>query len=133
MEGGAETDGECGVTPMPPEIVKTITAYRRIVGKVQLLLHRQGIKLAPLAALSLALLPPERITVGQARRQRLVLGANPYNTVETLHQAGLVRCAGGDKSCGRLSVELTPSGARLAEAVRLALGGQDAAMLEAAE
>lgn len=122
------------MTPMPQEIVKTITAYRQIVGKVQLLLQRRGLKLAPLAALSLALLPPERVTVGQARRKRLVLGANPYNTVEALHQAGLVRCAGGDKACGRLSVELTASGAKLAEDVRLALGGQETGgKLEAAE
>lgn len=111
------------MTPMPTDIIRTISAYRRIICKVQIMLQRRGMRMAPLAALSLASLPPEQITVAEAKRLRLVLGANPYNTVEALSEAGFVRCSGGDKD-EWLAMQLTTEGAELGEAVRLALTGQ---------
>ena len=112
------------MTPMPPEIIKTITAYRQIICKLRLLLQRQGVKLPPIAALSLASLPAERITVREAKRLRMLLGSNPYNTVEALHEAGLVRCPGDIGQA--LSVEVTPAGRKLAKDVRAVLGGREA-------
>lgn len=114
--------------PMPPEIAKTLAAHRMIIGKVQVVLAHRGLKLGALEALSLALLPRESIVVKEAKRLALIVGSTPYQTVERLHKHGLVTCSGGDKSrYGRLAVALTAEGVELAEAVRKALGGQEAA------
>jgi hypothetical protein len=118
---------------LPSEIIKTLTAYRCLIGKVQVLLQRQGIKLTPLGALSLASLPPEPVTIRTGKRLGLILGANPYNTVETLHKAGLVRCSEGGRDNPLLMVDLTSEGAALGDAVRKALGGEDVAKAGAAE
>lgn len=122
------------MTPMPPEITKTLTSYRMIIGKLKVLLQQRGLRLSPLAALTAASLEEGRITVREAKRQGRIFGHNKYQTVGQLHEAGFVRCSGGDNQCGRLAVELTTEGAELGEAVRLALGGQETGgKLEAAE
>lgn len=121
------------MTPMPPEIARTLAAHQMILGKVQVLLAHKRIRLGALDALSLAFLPPERICVAHAKRNRLILTSGPYQTIERLHEGGFVSCFGGDGRAGKLAVELTPSGVALAEAVRKALGGQEMERLEAAE
>lgn len=119
------------MTPMPPEIARTLAAHRMIIGKVQVLLGHRQIAIGPVEAISLAMLPPESITVVAARRKKLIVGSNVYQTVEKLHRRGLITCSNGE---GRknLAMTLTPKGVELAEAVRKALGGQEM-KLEAAE
>lgn len=122
------------MTPMPPEVPRTLAAHRMIIGKVQVVLAHRKMPLGALEALSLALLPPERIVIKEAKRLALILGSAPYQTVERLHKHGLVACSGGDKSrYGRMTVELTPKGIELAEAIRKALGGEEMVRMEAAE
>ncbi len=125
------------MTPMPQEIPRTLAAYRMIIGKVQAALAHCAARISPHEALTLAFLPPERITVRGAKAKALFVGTNAYQTVDRLHKAGLVICSdregkGGGPKGGKLAVELTPSGVALAEAVRKALGGQEM-RLEAAE
>lgn len=120
------------MTPMPPEIMKTLTAYRRITGKVQVLLAQQRIAIPPLSALALALIGEGAMLVREAIRLGLIPGSNPYQTVAKMHKAGFVRCC--DEAGKRLTVELTPPGRQLAEDIRAALGGQETGgKLEAAE
>lgn len=112
-------------TQLAPEIARTLSGYRMIIGKVQVLLQQRRMKLSPLAALTIAALSPGRITVREANRRGLIFGCNMYQTVEMLHQHGLVRCSGGDKETGRLAMEITEEGAELGAAVRAAFDEQD--------
>ena len=114
------------MTPMPPEIPRTMAAYRMITGKLQVFVQQRGMRLPALAALTCASLPAEKITVREAKRKALIYGQNIYKTVDALHKAGLVRCYGGDKAVGRLAVELTDAGIAFGEALRVALGGEAA-------
>ena len=121
------------MTPMPPEIPRTLAAYRMIMGKVQILLAQQRIDLPPLSAMAIALIGDSKMTAREAIRLGCIPGSNPYQTVNKLHKAGYVRCS--DAGLGhRLTVELTPLGKELATALREALGGQETGgTLEAAE
>jgi hypothetical protein len=118
------------MTPMPPEITKTLTAYRRIIGKVQVLLAQQRIELPPLSALAIALIGDSKLLVKEAIRLGWLPGTNPYGVVNRLSKAGFVRCS--DENGYRLTVELTPMGLELAEAIRAVLGATGA-KVEAAE
>jgi len=121
------------MTPMPPEIPRTLAAHRMIIGKVQVVLAQKAIRIGALDALSLAFLPEKRIVVAQAKRQGMILTSQPYQTVERLHEAGFISCSGGEGMGRKLAVELTPSGVELAEDIRKALGGEEVVRMEAAE
>jgi DNA-binding MarR family transcriptional regulator len=120
------------MTPMPPDAIKTFTAYRRIIGKVQVLLAQQRIELPPLSALALAMIGDTTMLVKEAIRLGYISGSNPYKIVDRLHKAKFVRCS--DERGFRLSVELTPSGLKLAADVRNVLAGREVGeRVEAAE
>jgi hypothetical protein len=112
---------------MSPEIPRTLTAYRKIVGTVQVLLAQQRIDLPPLSALALALIGDREMLVREAIRLGHIPGSAPYSIVGKLHKAGFIRCGGNNLSRKFLTLALTPEGAKLAEDIRAALGGKVAA------
>lgn len=120
------------MTPMPPEIIKTLTAYRRIITKLQVLLAQQRIAIPPLSALAIGLIGNRKMLVKDAIRLGCIPGTNAYQTVGKLDKAGFVSCS--DENGYRLAVELTPTGLKLAEDVRNVLAGRDVGeKVEAAE
>jgi DNA-binding MarR family transcriptional regulator len=118
------------MTPMPSDITKTLAAYRRIIGKIQVLLAQQRIEMPPLSALAIALIGDSKPLVKEAIRLGWITGTNPYKTVDRLLKAGFVRCS--DERGFRMAVELTPAGLELAEAIRAMLSAAGV-KVEAAE
>jgi hypothetical protein len=118
------------MTPMPTDITKTLAAYRRIIGRVQVLLAQQRIALPPISALTIAMIGDRKMLVKEAIRLGCIPGTNPYQTVSKLDKAGFVSCC--DVNNIHLSVELTPAGLELAEAIRAMLSAAGV-KVEAAE
>ena len=121
------------MTPMPPEVPRTLAAYRQLLDKVQVAVYGTGVRITPLEALSLAQLPQGNILIRDARKHKFILGTAPYQTIRNLDAKGLIRRFDGPNFTRRASIELTPKGIELAEAIRKALGGEDVVRMEAAE
>ena len=121
------------MTPMPPEVMRTLAAYRTIITKVQTVLWRQGGRISTLDGLQLALIPDGLTNVSQMRREGYLVTTSPTATVKRLKAEGCIVQNDGGGDARKHLFELTPKGIELAEAIRKALGGEDVVRMEAAE